>query len=118
MKNQPTADIETQVNVEEILEKYDVESTYRLKLGRWQWVVLFLGASLTAFHLYTAFTSTLPSQLQGAIHLGTALGIIFLLFPAKRSWRRTQKTVPWYDVVLAFTAMYVTYHKIFFYEQV
>lgn len=118
MKNQPTADIETQVNVEEILEKYDVESTYRLKLGRWQWVVLFLGASLTAFHLYTAFTRTLPSQLQGAIHLGTALGIIFLLFPAKRSWRRTQKTVPWYDVVLAFTAMYVTYHKIFFYEQV
>ena len=118
MKNQPVAEVETQANIDEIIEKYDVESTYRLNLGRWQWVVIFLGASLTVFHLYTSFTSTLPSQLQGAVHLGTALGIIFLLFPAKRSWRRTQKTVPWYDVVLAFTAMYVTYHKIFFYEEV
>lgn len=118
MKNQQPADVETQENIDELLEKYDVESTYRLNLGRWQWVVLFLGASLTVFHLYTAFTRTLPSQLQGAIHLGTALGLIFLLFPAKRSWRRTQKTVPWYDVVLAFTALYVTYHKIFFYEEV
>jgi TRAP transporter 4TM/12TM fusion protein len=103
---------------EEVLEKYDRESTYRKKIGKWTWVVTFLGVALTVFHLYTAYFGTLPSQQQGAIHLGTALGIIFLLFPAKKGWQKKQVTVPWYDVVLAFTAMYVTYHKIIFFDSI
>src|SRR5699024_12434552 len=61
---------------------------------------------------------TLPSQKQGAIHLGTAIAIIFLLFPAKKGLHRIQKTVPWYDVILAFAAMYVTYHNVFFYDEI
>ncbi len=109
---------EKDINTTEILEKYSKEENYRKNIGRWAWVVTFLGASLTIFHLYTGFAGTLPSQLQGAVHLGTALGIIFLLFPAKKGLQRKQKTVPWYDVVLAFTAMYVTYHKIFFFDAI
>ena len=66
----------------------------------------------------TGYFGTLPSQKQGAVHLGTALGIIFLLYPARKIWMKTQKKVPWYDVVLAFTAMYVTYHKIFFFDSI
>lgn len=105
-----------QIDAKEILEKYDKESNFRIKLGKWAWVVTFLGVSLTVFHLYTAFTSVLPSQQQGAIHLGTALGIIFLLFPAKKGLQKKQRTVPWYDVLLAFVAMYAGYHKIIFYD--
>lgn len=103
---------------EEVLEKYDRESTYRKKIGKWAWVVTFFGVALTVFHLYTAFFGTLPSQQQGAIHLGTALGLMFLLFPAKKGWQKKQTTVPWYDVILAFTAMYVTYHKIIFFDSI
>ncbi|MFC4557916.1 TRAP transporter permease [Virgibacillus kekensis] len=103
------------VNAEEILEKYDKESHFRVKIGKWAWVVTLLGVSLTLFHLYTGYFGTLPSQKQGAIHLGTALGIIFLLFPAKKGLQKKQATVPWYDVILAFTAMYVTYHKVIFF---
>src|SRR5690625_7903351 len=44
--------------------------------------------------------------------------MMLLLFPAKKGMQRKQKSVPWYDVVLAFTAMYVTYHKVFFYEEI
>lgn len=102
----------------EILEKYSKEENYRTRIGRWAWVVTFLGVSLTVFHLYTGYFGTLPSQIQGAVHVGTALGIIFLLFPAKSGWQKKQKTVPWYDVVLAFTAMYVTYHKIIFFDNI
>ncbi|MEC5422898.1 TRAP transporter permease [Virgibacillus sp. C22-A2] len=102
----------------EILEKYDKESNYRVKIGKWAWIVTFLGVSLTLFHIYTGYFSTLPSQQQGAVHLGTALGIIFLLFPAKKGLQKKQKSVPWYDVVLAFTAMYVTYHKIIFFDSI
>lgn len=110
MNNNPQAD------AQKILEKYDRESQFRQQIGRWRWVVTFLGVYLTVFHLYTGYFGTLPSQKQGAIHLGTALGMIFLLFPAKKGMHRIQKKVPWYDVVLAFAAMYVTYHKIFFFE--
>src|SRR5699024_12859709 len=31
---------------------------------------------------------------------------------------RIQKTVPWYDVLLAFVAMYVTYHKVLCYDEI
>ena len=102
----------------EMLEKYDRESQYREKIGRWSWVVAFLGIALTVFHLYAGYFGTLPSQQQGAVHLGTALGLIFLLYPLKSGWQKRQKTVPWYDVILAFTAMYVTYHKIIFFDSI
>ncbi|RST71518.1 TRAP transporter permease [Siminovitchia acidinfaciens] len=106
------------LDAQEILEKYDRENQFRTSIGRWAWVVTFLGVSLTIFHLYTGYFGTLPSQKQGAIHLGTALGIIYLLFPAKKGAHRIQKKIPWYDVLLAFTAMYVTYHKIFFFDSI
>lgn len=105
-------------SAEELLEKYDKESQVRPNIGRWRWVVTILGIYLTLFHLYTGYFGTLPSQKQGAIHLGTAIAIIFLLFPAKKGLHRIQKTVPWYDVILAFAAMYVTYHKVFFYDEI
>lgn len=102
----------------EVLEKFDKESHVRVKLGKWAWIVTFLGVALTVFHLYTAYFGMLPSQKQGAVHLGTALGLIFLLFPAKAGLQKSQISVPWYDVILAFTAMYVTYHKIIFFDSI
>ena len=40
------------------------------------------------------------------------------MYPFKRDLLKTQKNIPWYDIVLAFTAMYVTYHKIFFFDSI
>src|SRR5690625_3214688 len=101
----------------EILEKYDRESNFRTRLGVWKWVITFLGVYLTLFHLYTSF-GVLRSQFQGAIHVGTAIGIIFLLFPTKKGLQKIQKTVPWYDVVLAFSGILVAYYKIINYDQI
>src|SRR5690625_3091930 len=95
-----------------LLQKYDRESNFREKIGVWAWVVTLLGVSLTVFHVYTGYFGTFQSQKQGAVHLGTALGLIFLLFPFKKGQQLFQKTVPWYDLVLAFVAMYVTYYKV------
>ena len=75
-----------------------------------------MGITLTCFHLYTGYFGTLPSQQQGAVHLGLALGMIFLLFPATRGIGRQR--VPWYDVLLAFAATFTAYYKILFYEEV
>jgi len=107
-----------QLDAQELLEKYDRESQFRTKIGRWAWVVTFLGVALTVFQLYVGYAGTIQSQKQGAIHLGTALGLIFLLYPIKSGLQRMQKTVPWYDVVLAFTAMFVTYYKVIFFDSI
>lgn len=103
--------------VDDILEKYDRESTYRRNLGRWAWVVTFLGVALTTFHLYTAYRGAYQAQIQGPIHLGTGLGLIFLLYPLKKGWHRKQRGIPWYDLLLAFTALFVGYYNAIFYEE-
>src|SRR5690625_1138383 len=105
-------------DAQEMLEKYDKESQFRINIGKWTWVVTFLGVALTVFHLYVGYFGTLPSQKQGAVHLGTALGVIFLLFPVKGGLAKKQDTVPAYDVILAFTAMFVTYYKIMNYDAI
>lgn len=99
-----------------LLEKYDRESNYRTKLGMWAWVVSFLGIALTLFHLYTGYFGSLHTHKQGAIHLGTALGLIFLLYPAKKGLQRKQTGVPWYDVILAFAALFAVYYKVAFHD--
>src|SRR5690625_1291164 len=103
---------------QKMLEKYDRESQFREQIGKWAWVVTFLGVALTIFHIYSGYFGTLPSQKQGAVHLGTGLGLIFLLYPIKSGLQKKQNTVPWYDVILAFLAMYVTYHKIIFFDSI
>src|SRR5690625_5225299 len=85
-------------DAKEMLEKYDKESQFREKIGKWAWVVTFLGVSLTIFHLYVGYFGTLPSQKQGAVHLGTGLGLIFLLYPIKRDLKKKQNIIPWNDV--------------------
>lgn len=118
-KKERNADVNTEdQTAQKMLEKYDRESQFRVRIGKWAWVVTFLGVALTVFHMYSGYFGTLPSQKQGAIHLGTALGLIFLLYPAKKGWQKKQVTVPWYDVILAFVAMYVTYHKIIYFDSI
>ncbi|UTR11177.1 TRAP transporter permease [Evansella sp. LMS18] len=104
-------------NPDELLAKYDKESAYRQNLGKWGWVVAFLAISLTVFHLWRALPTNGPLVflLQGAVHLGTALGLIFLLYPARKTGIK-KKGVPWYDVVLAFMSMGSIYYILFRYE--
>src|SRR5699024_12351962 len=96
-----------QIDAQDILEKYDKENQFRTSIGRWGGVVTFLAVYLTIFHLYTGYFGTLHTQKQGSFHLGTALWIIFLLFPAKKGKHRKQKAYTWYDVRLAFIEMKV-----------
>jgi TRAP transporter 4TM/12TM fusion protein len=108
-KHEPSAD--------EILEKYDRESAYRKKLGRWTWIVTFMAIALTSFHLYTAYFGAYEARIQGPIHLGMGLGLIFLLYPIKKGLHKRQKGIPWYDIVLAFVGLGVGFYNVIFYEQ-
>lgn len=116
-KQNKQVDVKTeQLSTDEILEKYDRESTFRRNLGNWKWVVTVLAISLTLFHLFTGFRGAFEARIQGPIHLGTALALIFLLYPYKKGLQRKQKTVPWYDVILAITSLCVGYYNVIFYD--
>lgn len=101
---------------EETRNKYDQEGAYRTQLGVWRWVVMALGTALTSFQLYTALFGTYVSLIQGAIHVGAAMSLIYLLYPAKRAWTG-RAGVPWYDAVLCALAIWTNFHIVSDYER-
>ncbi|WP_259455846.1 hypothetical protein [Bacillus sp. PK3_68] len=70
--------------VQELMEKYDPEAGFRKLKGVLYWVTLIGLVAFSLFQLYTAIFGVLPAQLQRTIHLGFALTLIFLLFPASK----------------------------------
>ena len=105
-------------NVTEILEKYDKESLFRTLQGNWALVIKFLAISFTVFQLYTAIFGPFFTQIQRAIHLGFAITLAFLLYPATRKKPRDSVAIEdiFLAVVGAWTCAYlvVNYQTIIF----
>ncbi|WP_184403508.1 TRAP transporter permease [Geomicrobium halophilum] len=98
------------------MEKYDKESNNRYDLGKWIWVVAILGISLTSFHLYTAFVGSYGALIQGAIHLGSALALIYILYPINKR-AKGKAGVPWYDALLSIAALFSCFYIVWHYER-
>ncbi|MBY0120985.1 TRAP transporter permease [Bacillus sp. S/N-304-OC-R1] len=97
----------SQEQQQELLEKYDPEAGTR-KLGGWIGWVVFLGLlSFSLFQLYTGVFGILTAQLQRSIHLGFALALIFLLFPARKKDKGFKHKPAWYDYILALASVAV-----------
>ena len=101
---------------EQTLRQYSQESAYRTNLGIWKWVVFALGSALTIFQLYTALRGGYVSLVQGAVHVGAAMGLIYLLYPAKKEWGN-RPGVPFYDVILAAAAVWTNSYVVINYER-
>lgn len=86
---------------QKLLEKYDPEAGTRKLKGIIGWIVFIGLLSFSLFHLYTGVFGMLTAQLQRSIHLGFALALIFLLFPARKKDRGSKHKVAWYDIILA-----------------
>src|SRR5690625_3072629 len=95
-----TAGAPTQEVTDELLREHDAASRTRIGLNWWAWVIGALSVALSLFHLYTGLYGARPSLIQGAIHVGGATSIIFLLYPISKNYKRTSG-IPWYDVVLS-----------------
>lgn len=89
-----------------LLEKYDPEAGTRKLKGLMGWIVFGGLLSFSLFQLYTGIFGQLTAQLQRSIHLGFALALIFLLFPARKKNLKKNKVV-WYDILLALIAIVV-----------
>jgi TRAP transporter 4TM/12TM fusion protein len=92
---------------QELLEKFDPEAGTRKLKGMFGWIVFTGLLAFSLFHLYTGIFGMLTAQLQRSIHLGFALALIFLLFPARRKNRGKEHKVAWYDVILAILSIVV-----------
>jgi TRAP transporter 4TM/12TM fusion protein len=90
---------------EKVLAKYDRELRYRQIPGVYTWFIAIFAAAFSIFQLYTAIFGVLAAQLQRSIHLGFALGLIFLLFPATAKGNR--KRLPVWDLILAVLGVFV-----------
>lgn len=100
-----------------ILAKYDPESNTRDHQGLMRKVVYFGLLAFTLFQLYTAINGQFTAYIQRSIHLGFALSLIFLLFPARRIWVR-KPSIPWYDYLLAILSVVVGLYWPIFYDDI
>lgn len=93
------------IDVEKILEKYDRESASRTLSTFWKNLVRFVCIAFSLFQLYTAAFGVFEAQIQRAIHLGFALVLVYLLYPARLSKRK--EGVKWLDVLFALLGLAV-----------
>ena len=87
------------INVDEILKKYDRESTFRELTGMWARIIAIICICFSLFQLYTAAFGVYPAQIQRGTHLAFALALVFLLYPATAKGSRSSMNPV--DVVLA-----------------
>lgn len=83
-----------------ILQKYDPESNTRSVDGIMKKVIFFGLLAFSIFQLYTAIQGQFTAYIQRSIHLGFALSLIFLMFPAMKKSIRKRK-IPIYDYLLS-----------------
>src|SRR5690625_2674798 len=104
----------TQEQQEELMQKYDAESNTRNLVGIAAKIVFFTLLAFSLFQLYTGAFGQYTAYIQRTVHLGFALTLIFLLYPARKKGNKGK--VAWYDIVLALLAVVVCGYWPVFYE--
>jgi TRAP-type uncharacterized transport system fused permease subunit len=99
-----TADDEN-IDLDEIMAKYDKESATR-HLRSWLfWAVKIVAIAFAVFQLYTAVVGERPPQIQRMAHLGFVLALTFLLYPPTFKGR---DRFNWSDLLLVIGGVAVT----------
>lgn len=105
-----------QLNLDEIMKKYDTESRFR-SLDGWQAkLISILAVAMSLFHFYTSGFGLLLAQKQGAVHLAFTLALVFLLYPSDNSGK-TRHKIPLIDFALAIIAATSAMYLVVFFDQ-
>lgn len=101
-----------ELDLDEIIAKYDKESNYRKLSGFQLKLVTALAIMFSLYQLYTAIFGVLPAQLQRSIHLTFAFVLTYLLYPSSKNMPKNK--MHWLDVTLAVIAgcvgLYITFN--------
>ncbi len=105
-KNAPVEDIK--------LDEIDRESKYKLFNPLGDRIIMVLLTCWALFQLYASISNKVPLQILRYTHLGCAISMAFILYPAtKKSDRRK---LPFYDVILALAFICVAAYFIINYK--
>lgn len=103
-------DIDENIDIDELMAKFDKESSYRRLTGIQNKIVSVLAVLFASFQLYTAIFGILPAQIQRSVHLAFIFALVYLLYPA--SGKADRKKFGWIDVLLSIigfsVAMYIS----------
>ncbi|MDD4504210.1 MAG: TRAP transporter permease [Clostridiaceae bacterium] len=101
-----------ELDLDEIIAKYDKESNYRKLSGIQLKIVTALAIMFSVFQLYTAIFGVLPAQLQRSIHITFAFVLSYLLYPLSKKMPKNK--MHWIDITLAiisgFVGLYITFN--------
>ncbi|MCD2138030.1 TRAP transporter permease [Salinicoccus halitifaciens] len=88
-----------------LMEKYDAESNTRNLTGIIGKIVFIILIAFSVFQIYTGMFGQYTAYVQRTVHLGFALVLIFMLFPARRGGPKGK--VAWYDYILVILSIIV-----------
>lgn len=91
-----------EIDLDEIIAKYDKESSFRKLSGYQMKIVTSIAIMFSLFQLYTAIFGVLPAQLQRSIHITFAFVLAYLMYPGSK--KMSKNKMHWLDVCLAFIA--------------
>ncbi|MDF2839291.1 MAG: transporter, fusion protein [Clostridia bacterium] len=101
-----------ELDLDEIIAKYDKESNFRKLSGFPLKIVTSLAIMFSLFQLYTAVFGVLPAQLQRSIHLSFAFVLAYLMYPGSK--KMSKNKMHWLDIGLAVIAglvgLYITFN--------
>ncbi|MDX1607454.1 MAG: hypothetical protein R3202_14780, partial [Candidatus Competibacterales bacterium] len=92
------------MSIRDLEQRYDPELQFRPLPRLTGRIVGALLLGLALFHYYTAGFGLLREATHRGIHLALVLGLIFLVFPLRRTGPTGIRPVPWFDWLLALTA--------------
>lgn len=104
--------IKEEINVDDIMAKFDKESAYRRLSGKQMKFVSLIAILFSCFQLYTSLAGILPAQLQRSIHLAFVFLLVYLMYPASKKMRKDRfgKLDVFLAVLGVFTALYLTFN--------
>jgi TRAP transporter 4TM/12TM fusion protein len=95
----PSASAGGNIDFNELMRKYDSESSFRIFTGPLAKLVMLVAVAMSCFHFYTSGFGLLPAQHQGAVHLAFTLLLTIFLYPASKKSKKGSH-VPWYDIIV------------------
>lgn len=96
------------------LSSLDRESKYKIFSPKGETIIQIILTCWALFQLYASISNKVPLQILRYTHLGLAISMAFILYPATKNARRNR--LPWYDTLLAITFVCVAGYFIINYK--
>ncbi len=96
------------------LEELDRESKYKIFSNKVNFCITVILTAWALFQLYASLSNKVPLQILRYTHLGMAISMAYILYPATKNANR--RKLPWYDCVLAVLVVCVAAYFIINYK--